>query len=219
MATKETKANANVNANESNVSNESSESKQILIDVTLESDTYRIKHAKEINERYKSEEPQQHESDKWQHGNLIAIYRPKANRVNSDKTFYKIEYNGIIFDGYTNTDFCDANGIPRSHRGSNTPKVVTLLDKLQALKAAIEAIGSTDEQFTNFAKIVASKIENEKLESDRTAFVAKYETLISALPYLTTAVATTLHGADFVKMALKLGYKFADTPKANNITQ
>lgn len=211
MATKETKANANVNANESNVSNESSESKQILIDVTLESDTYRIKHAKEINERYKSEEPQQHESDKWQHGNLIAIYRPKANRVNSDKTFYKIEYNGIIFDGYTNTDFCDANGIPRSHRGSNTPKVVTLLDKLQALKNAIEAIGSEEEQFTNFAKIVAEKIESEKLESDRIVFVAKYETLISALPYLTTAVATTLHGEDFVKMALKLGYKFADT--------
>ena len=63
----------------------------------------------------------------------------------------------------------------------------------------------------NFAKIVASKIESEKLESDRIVFVAKYETLISALPYLTTAVATTLHGDDFVKMALKLGYKFADT--------
>ena len=63
----------------------------------------------------------------------------------------------------------------------------------------------------NFVQIVAKKIESEKLENDRSAFVAKYESLISALPYLTTAVATTLHGEDFVKMALKLGYKFSDT--------
>ena len=216
MATKETKANANVNANvnanESNVSNESSESKQILIDVTLESATYKIKHAKEINERYKSEEPQQHESDKWQHGKLCAIYRPKANRVNSDKTFYKIEYNGIIFDGYTNTDFCDANGIPRSHRGSNTPKVVTLLDKLQALKNAIEAIGSNDEQFTKFAEIVAQKIESEKLESQRAEFVAKYAAAIALFAEITEATCAKIYGADVLTLALKLGYKFADTP-------
>ena len=197
--------------NANNVNNESSESKQILIDVTLESDTYRIKHAKEINERYKSEEPQQHESDKWQHGNLIAIYRPKANRVNSDKTFYKIEYNGIIFDGYTNTDFCDANGIPRSHRGSNTPKVVTMLDKLQALKTAIEAIGSEEEQFTNFAKIVAQKIESEQLESQRAEFVAKYEKAIELFDIITEAACAEKYGADVLALALKLGYKFSDT--------
>ena len=218
MATKETKANANanVNANESNVSNESSESKQILIDVTLESDTYRIKHAKEINERYKSEEPQQHESDKWQHGKLCAIYRPKANRVNSDKTFYKIEYNGIIFDGYTNTDFCDANGIPRSHRGSNTPKVVTLLDKLQALKNAIEAIGSEEENFVNFAKIVASKIESEQLESQRAEFVAKYAAAVKFFPKLTEQDFADENGADDLALAKKLGYKFKDTKATGN---
>ena len=225
MATKETKANvnANVNANESNVSNESakvesakvenesSESKQILIDVTLESDTYRIKHAREINERYKSEEPQQHESDKWQHGKLCAIYRPKANRVNSDKTFYKIEYNGIIFDGYTNTDFCDANGIPRSHRGSNTPKVETLLDKLEALKTAIEAIGSEEEQFTKFAKIVAQKIESEKLESERAGFLAKYEMVVGLFDMITEATFAKKYNSDDLALALKLGYKFSDT--------
>ena len=203
----------NESANESanNANNESNESKQILIDVTLESDTYKIKHAKEINERYKSEEPQQHESDKWQHGKLCAIYRPKANRVNSDKTFYKIEYNGIIFDGYTNTDFCDANGIPRSHRGSNTPKVVTLLDKLQALKNAIEAIGSEDEQFTKFAKIVASKIESEKLESERAAFLAKYEMVVGLFDMITEATFAKKYNSDDLALALKLGYKFSDT--------
>ena len=219
MKTNETISNVKAN----NVNNESAtakvenESKQILIDVTLESDTYKIKHANEINKRYKSEQPQQHESDNWQHGKLIAIYRPISDRKNSDKTFYKVEFNGITFDGYTNTEFCDANGIPRTHRGSNTPKVATMLDKLQALKAAIEAVESNESDFVNFAKIVAQKIESEKLESDRSAFVAKYNTLISALPYLTTAVATTLHGEDFVKMALKLGYKFADT-KATTAT-
>ena len=162
----------NVKANNNNASDNATATKQILIDVTLESDTYKIKHATEINKRYKSEQPQQHESDKWQHGKLIAIYRPIENRVNSDKTFYKIEYNGITFDGFTNTEFCDANGIPRSHRGSNTPKVVTMLDKLTALKNAIEAVGSEEDTFVNCAKIVTAKIESEKLESDRIAFVS-----------------------------------------------
>ena len=198
METKETKANAN-------------ESKQILIDVTLESANYKIKHAKEINERYKSEEPQQHESDNWLHGKLIAIYRPISDRKNSDKTFYKVEFNGVTFDGFTNTEFCDANGIPRTHRGSNTPKVVTMLDKLQALKNAIEAIESTESDFVNFAQIVAKKIEIEQLESERSAFVAKYAALIPALQLIPTAGATAQYGEDFVKMALKLGYKFADT--------
>ena len=141
---------------------------------------------------------------------------PKDVKKNGDKTFFKIFYKGTIYDGYTSTEFCDAVGIERKHRtgSKNTPKVETLLDKLEALKSAIEAIGSEEENFVNFAKIVAQKIESEKLESDRIAFVEKYESLISALPYLTTAVATTLHGEDFVKMALKLGYKFSDTTES-----
>ena len=169
------------------------------------------KHQKEIGERYTMEAPKEVEKTKFAGAYVLGVYRPTENRKNSDKTFYKIFYNGTIYDGYSATEFCDAVGIERKHRAGNTPKVETLLDKLQALKTAIEAIGSNDEQFTKFAEIVAQKIESEKLESDRIVFVAKYETLISALPYLTTAVATTLHGEDFVKMALKLGYKFADT--------
>ena len=201
----------NVSDNNANANVENVESKQILIDVTLESDTYKTKHANEINKRYKSEEPQQHESDNWQHGKLIAIYRPKANRVNSDKTFYKIEYNGIIFDGYTNTDFCDANGIPRSHRGSNTKKEITMLDKLQALKAAIEAIGSEEDTFIDFAKIVTAKIESEQLESQRAEFVAKYAAAIPMFAEITEAICAKIYGADVLALALKLGYKFSDT--------
>lgn len=198
--------------NESKATSESKqESKQILIDVTLESATYKIKHANEINKRYKSEQPQQHESDKWQHGKLIAIYRPISDRVNSDKTFYKIEFNGVTFDGYTNTEFCDANGIPRTHRGSNTKKEITTLDKLQALKAAIEAVGSTESDFVNFAKIVAKKIENEQLESERTAFVAKYAAAIALFAEISEATCAKIYGDDVLALALKLGYKFADT--------
>ena len=170
------------------------------------------KHQKEIGERYKMEQPKEVEVTKFAGAFVLGVYRPTSDRKNSDKTFYKIYFNGTIFDGYSATEFCDAVGIERKHRGSNTPKVATLLDKLQALKNAIEAIGSEETDFVNFAKIVAQKIESEQLESERSVFVAKYESLISALPYLTTAVATTLHGEDFVKIALKLGYKFADTP-------
>lgn len=214
-----TKVN-NVKANNNNVNNESAtakvESKQILIDVTLESANYKIKHAKEINERYKSEEPQQHESDNWQHGKLIAIYRPISDRKNSDKTFYKVEFNGVTFDGYTNTEFCDANGIPRTHRGSNTPKVVTMLDKLQALKNAIEAIDSTESDFVNFAKIVATKIESEKLESDRTAFVAKYAAAIALFAEISEATCAKIYGDDVLALAKKLGYKFSDTKETES---
>ena len=171
------------------------------------------KHQTEITNRYKLDAPTEVEKSKFAGAYVMGVWRaPKDVKKNGDKTFFKIYFNGTIYDGYTSTEFCDAVGIERKHRNGNTPKVVTMLDKLQALKTAIEAIGSEETDFVNFAKIVASKIESEKLESDRTAFVAKYETLISALPYLTTAVATTLHGDDFVKMALKLGYKFADTP-------
>ena len=213
-------ANESATAKVENVATDESanESKQILIDVTLESATYKIKHANEINKRYKSEEPQQHESDNWQHGKLIAIYRPKANRVNSDKTFYKIEYNGIIFDGYTNTEFCDANGIPRSHRGSNTKKEVTTLDKLQALKNAIEAIESTESDFINFAKIVTAKIESEQIESQRAEFVAKYGEAIALFDMITEATFAKRYNSDDLALALKLGYKFSDTTDTTDTT-
>ena len=210
--------------NESNESSESSESnatdesKPQATEPTAEeiaAAKVETKHEAEIKKSYKLDLPKEVEKTKFAGAYVLGVYRVDENRKekkNGDKTFYKIFYGGKIYDGWNSTEFCDEIGIERKHRGKNTPKVETLLDKLQALKAAIEAIGSEEENFVNFAKIVASKIESEKLESDRTAFVAKYETLISALPYLTTAVATTLHGDDFVKMALKLGYKFADTP-------
>ena len=171
------------------------------------------KHMTEINNRYKLDAPTEVERTKFVGATVLGVWRaPKDVKKNGDKTFFKIYYRGTIYDGYTATEFCDTVGIERKHRAGNTPKVTTMLDKLQALKNAIEAIGSEESDFVNFAKIVTAKIESEKLESDRTAFVAEYKSLISALPYLTTAVATTLHGEEFVKMALKLGYKFADTP-------
>lgn len=207
--TNESAATANVDNN--NASDNASATKQILIDVTLESATYKIKHANEINKRYKSEEPQAHESDNWQHGKLCAIYRPISDRKNSDKTFYKVEFNGVTFDGYTNTEFCDANGIPRTHRGSNTPKVITLMDKLTALKNAIEAIESTESDFVNFAKIVAKKIENEQLESERAGFLAKYEMVVGLFDMITEATFAKKYNSDDLALALKLGYKFSDT--------
>lgn len=202
-------SNANVNANESKQEATTAPTSEQIAAAKVET-----KHQTEIANRYTLEKPTEVEKSKFAGAYVMGVWRaPKDVKKNGDKTFFKIFYKGTIYDGYTSTEFCDEIGIERKHRtgSKNTPKVETLLDKLQALKAAIEAIGSEDEQFTKFAKIVAQKIESEKLESDRTAFVAKYETLISALPYLTTAVATTLHGEDFVKMALKLGYKFADT--------
>ena len=211
-------ANANVENVESNESTnnvESNESNATTTEPTAEqiaAARVETKHQKEIGDRYAPETPKEVERTKFVGATVLIVYRPTGNRKNSDKTFYQIYFNGTIYDGYSATEFCDAVGIERKHRNGNTPKVTTLLDKLQALKNAIEAIGSEEDTFINFAKIVTAKIESEKLESDRIAFVAKYESLISALPYLTTAVATTLHGEDFVKMALKLGYKFADTP-------
>ena len=228
MATKETKANANV-ANENKVNNESAtakvenestntESKQQATEPTAEqiaAAKVEKKHETEIARDYKLDLPKEVERTKFAGAYVLGVYRVDENKKtkkNGDKTFYNVYYSGKIYDGWNSTEFCDEIGIERKHRaGNNTPKVVTMLDKLQALKAAIEAIESTESDFVNFAKIVTAKIESEKLESDRSAFVAKYNTLISALPYLTTAVATTLHGEDFVKMALKLGYKFADT--------
>lgn len=174
-----------------------------------------------IAKSYQLDAPKEVEKTKFAGAYVLGVYRvdeSKKEKKNGDKTYYKIYYSGKIYDGWHSTEFCDEIGIERKHRAGTTPKAITLLDKLQALKNAIEAIGSTESDFVNFEKIVAQKIESEKLESDRIAFVAKYESLISALPYLTTAVATTLHGEDFVKIALKLGYKFADTPTDNKET-
>ena len=171
------------------------------------------KHMTEIANRYKLDAPKEVEKTKFAGAYVLGVWRaPKDVKKNGDKTFFKIYYRGTIYDGYTSTEFCDEIGIERKHRAGTTKKETTLLDKLQALKNAIEAVESNESDFVNFAKIVTAKIESEQLECERIAFVAKYESLISALPYLTTAVATTLHGEDFVKMALKLGYKFADTP-------
>lgn len=223
----------NVKANESaNVSNESAtatatakvdnESKAQPQPTSEQIAAARVetKHQTEIADRYKLDAPTEVERTKFVGATVLGVWRaPKDVKKNGDKTFFKIYYRGTIYDGFTATEFCDAVGIERKHRGNNTPKVVTFLDKLQALKNAIEAVASTETDFVNFAQIVAKKIESEKLESDRSAFVAEYKSLISALPYLTTAVATTLHGEDFVKMALKLGYKFADTPTDTPTTE
>ena len=199
----------------SNESNESNESKQ---EATTEPTSEQIaaakvetKHQKEIGERYTMEAPKEVEKTKFAGAYVLGVYRPTENRKNSDKTFYKIFYNGTIYDGYSATEFCDANGIERKHRTGNTPKIVTMLDKLQALKTAIEAIGSEDENFVNFAKIVASKIESEQLESQRAAFVAKYAAAIALFAEITEATCAKIYGADVLALALKLGYKFSDT--------
>ena len=208
-ATTSDNASASTESNESNATTTEPTAEQIAA-ARVEQ-----KHMTEIANRYTLDVPKEVERTKFAGAHVLGVWRvdkTKHTKKDGDKTFFKIYFNGTIYDGYTATEFCDAVGIERKHRNGNTPKVTTMLDKLQALKNAIEAIESTESDFVNFAKIVTAKIESEKLESDRIAFVAKYESLISALPYLTTAVATTLHGEDFVKMALKLGYKFADTP-------
>ena len=123
----------------------------------------------------------------------------------------KVYHKGTIYDGYSATEFCDAVGIERKHRAGNTPKVTTLLDKLQALKNAIEAIGSEEGDFINFAKIVAQKIESEQLESQRAEFVAKYSAAITFFPKLTEQDFADENGTDALALAKKLGYKFSDT--------
>lgn len=172
------------------------------------------KHQKEIGERYAMEAPKEVEVTKFAGAYVLGVYRPTSDRKNSDKTFYKIFYNGKIFDGYSATEFCDANGIERKHRdgAKSTPKAITMLDKLQALKAAIEAIGSEETDFVNFAKIVAKKIESEQLESERVGFVAKYAAAIALFSIISEAACARIYGADMVALAKKLGYKFTDTP-------
>ena len=179
------------------------------------------KHQTEIEDRYTLEAPTEVEKTKFAGATVLGVWRaPKDVKKNGDKTFFKIFYNGQIYDGFTSTEFCDAVGIERKHRnGSNTPKVTTLLDKLQALKNAIEAIGSTESDFVNFAKIVASKIESEKLESDRSAFVAKYSAAIPYFAKLSESDFEEENGKDELTLALKLGYKFKDTKATDKATE
>ena len=86
-----------------------------------------------------------------------------------------------------------------------------MLDKLQALKNAIEAVESNESDFVNFAAIVAKKIESEQIESQRAAFVAKYAAAIALFAEITEATCAKIYGADVLALALKLGYKFSDT--------
>ena len=213
-------SNVNNASNASNESSESSESSESKAQATTAPTSEQIaaarveqKHQKEIGERYAMEAPKEVEKTKFAGAYVLGVYRPTENRKNSDKTFYKIFYNGTIYDGYSATEFCDEIGIERKHRNGskNTPKVVTMLDKLQALKNAIEAIGSTDEQFTNFAKIVTAKIESEQLESERAAFLAKYEMVVGLFDMITEATFAKKYNSDDLALALKLGYKFSDT--------
>ena len=203
------------NANNASDNVQDNESKPQATEPTVEeiaAATVEQKHQTEITNRYKLDAPTEVEKTKFAGAYVLGVWRaPKDVKKNSDKTFYKIYYGGKVFDGYSATEFCDAVGIPRSHRGSNAPKVVTLLDKLQALKAAIEAIGSEEEQFTKFAEIVTAKIESEKLESERVAFVAKYAAAVKFFPKLTEQDFADENGADDLALALKLGYKFKDT--------
>lgn len=242
MATKnENKANVKANANnttanvesakvenESNANNannatdeSNNESKQ---EATTEPTAEEIaaakveqKHQTEITNRYKLDAPTEVEKSKFAGAYVMGVWRaPKDVKKNGDKTFFKIYFNGTIYDGYTSTEFCDAVGIERKHRNGNAPKVETLLDKLEALKTAIEAIGSEEENFVNFAKIVASKIESEQLESQRAEFVAKYAAAVKFFPKLTEQDFADENGADDLALAKKLGYKFKDTKATGN---
>lgn len=206
----------NVKANESaKVENESNESAKVSAPTSEQIAAAKVeqKHQKEINERYTMEAPKEVEATKFVGAYVLGVYRPTSDRKNSDKTFYKIFYKATIYDGYSATEFCDAVGIERKHRAGNTPKKeITTLDKLEALKALLDAININDTDFVNFGKIVVTKIESEKLEGERAEFVKEYATLIPALPHLLTAIAASTYGEEFVKTAKKLGYKFADTP-------
>lgn len=217
-------ATAKVESNatdESNESNESNESKQQATAPTAEqiaAAKVEQKHQKEISERYKMEAPKEVEATKFVGAYVLGVYRPTSDRKNSDKTFYKIFYKATIYDGYSATEFCDAVGIERKHRGNNTPKVATLLDKLQALKSAIEAVESNESDFVNFAKIVAKKIESEKLESERVGFLAKYEMVVGLFDMITEATFAKKYNSDDLALAKKLGYKFADTKATDKAT-
>lgn len=207
-------------SNESNA-NATDESKQQATEPTAEqiaAAKVETKNESVIKKRYQLEEPKEVEKTKFAGAYVLGVYRPIENRKNSDKTFYKIYYSGKIYDGWHSTEFCDEIGIERKHRAGTTKKESTLLDKLQALKAAIEAVGSEEENFVNFAKIVTAKIESEKLESDRTAFVAKYAAAIALFAEISEATCAKIYGDDVLALALKLGYKFADTKATDKAT-
>ena len=206
-------SNAN-NANNANNATDESKAKATTAPTSEQIAAAKVeqKHQTEIANRYTLEKPTEVEKSKFAGAYVMGVWRaPKDVKKNGDKTFFKIYFNGTIYDGYTSTEFCDEIGIERKHRTGNTPKVVTMLDKLQALKNAIEAIGSEEENFVNFAKIVASKIESEQLESQRAEFVAKYEKAIELFDIITEAACAEKYGADVLALALKLGYKFSDT--------
>ena len=238
MKTNETKAN-NVKANANNVNenkvnesaasakveNESNESKPQATEPTAEeiaAAKIETKHQKEISERYKLDAPKEVERTKFVGATVLGVWRvdePKHTKKDGDKTFFKVYHNGTIYDGYTATEFCDAVGIERKHRNGTTKKEITLLDKLQALKNAIEAIESTESDFVNFAKIVAKKIESEQLESQRAEFVAKYAAAIPMFAEITEAICAKIYGADVLELAKKLGYKFSDTTDTTDTTE
>lgn len=223
MTTKENK-NENVKVNESvataKVENvEKVESKQEATAPTSEqiaAAKVEKKHETEINRDYKLDVPKEVERTKFAGAYVLGVYRVDENKKtkkSGDKTFYKVYYSGKIYDGWHSTEFCDEIGIERKHRdgSKSAPKATTLLDKLQALKTAIEAIESTESDFVNFAKIVAKKIENEQLESERAGFLAKYEMVVGLFDMITEATFAKKYNSDDLALAKKLGYKFSDT--------
>ena len=231
MKTNENKNNesaATAKVESAKVENESneSESKQEATEATATEPTAEQiakakvlkKHEAEINRDYKIDLPKEVEKTKFAGAYVLGVWRaPKDVKKNGDKTFFKIYFNGTIYDGYTSTEFCDEIGIERKHRdcSKSAPKAITLLDKLQALKNAIEAVGSEEDTFVNFAKIVAQKIESEQIECERAEFVAKYAAAIALFAEITEAICAKIYGADVLELAKKLGYKFSDTTDTN----
>lgn len=141
--------------------------KPILIDEKKACDNYKIKHAKEINERYICDSPKKEEIPA---GTLLAVYRtPKDAKKNGDKTFYKIEYNGIVFDGFSSTEFADANGIERrrySKKNGESNGDNSTIIALRALKESIEKLNKIEKYKTMFAAVKVEDIETA-IESER----------------------------------------------------
>lgn len=186
-ANQEKAQSANVNNNNNNesanVANATSEPQQkaILIDEKKASDNYKIKHAKEINERYICDNPKGEEIPA---GTLLAVYRtPKDAKKNGDKTFYKIEYNGVTFDGFSSTEFADANGIERRRYSkkngeSKTPSDNPTIIALRALKESIEKLNKIEKYKKMFEAVKVEDVEKAINEERGTqeainAFVAK----------------------------------------------
>lgn len=213
-ATESAKVESANNASDNVDNNATDESKAQATEPTAEeiaTAKVETKNESVIKKRYQLEEPKEVEKTKFAGAYVLGVYRPTSDRKNSDKTFYKIFFNGKIFDGFSATEFCDAVGIERKHRAGNTPKAITLLDKLQALKSAIEAIDSDEPDFANFAKIVQTKIVSEQMKNLRVEFVAKYAAAIALFAEISEATCAKIYGAETLALAKKLGYKFADT--------